>query len=78
MVTEAMKELANIEASVKRLLTQVENSSIEPELKDRILEDLKEVGFEVHHLAPVETIEAGENIQSYWNELASGATDYRG
>lgn len=50
----ARRQLKNIEASLKRLLTQVENSSIENATKCPLVADLEEMLDEIHHLAPVE------------------------
>ncbi len=52
-VQGAQKQLSNIEASLTRAINQIRGSCIEVEIKKRMVEDLNEVAFEVHHLAPV-------------------------
>lgn len=51
-VIEAEAELKNIEASLKRLLTQVENSCIATSTKSALVANLEEIATEVHHLVP--------------------------
>jgi len=51
-IREAEKQLRNIEASMERLLTQIENSCIETSTKCALIADLKEMLFEIHHLVP--------------------------
>lgn len=50
---EAEAQLKNIEASLKGVLTQVENSCIETSTKSALVADLEEVATEVHHLVPL-------------------------
>ena len=52
-IEEAQKELANIEKSLKGLITQIENSCIATTEKSSIVADLEEFLTEIHHLAPV-------------------------
>ena len=54
---EAQKQLKNIETSLNRVINQVRASCIELETKQRMVEDLTEMAFEVHHLTPVEQVE---------------------
>lgn len=51
-ISEAEAQLKNIEASLKRVLTQVEGSCIADDLKNRMEDELREMLFEVHHLVP--------------------------
>lgn len=52
LLTEAERQLRNIEASLKRVLTQIENSCIETSTKCALVADLEEIATEVHHLVP--------------------------
>ena len=54
-VQDAEKQLGNIEASLNRVINQIRESCIEVEIKKRMLEDLNEMAFEVHHLTAFET-----------------------
>lgn len=51
-IEEAQEELKNIEASLKRAITQIENSSIETSMKSSFVADLGEIASDIHHLAP--------------------------
>ncbi len=51
-VIEAEAQLKNIEASFKRILTQVGNSCIATSTKSALVADLEEMATEVHHLVP--------------------------
>jgi len=51
---QAESQLGNIEASLKRVITQIENSSIDTSTKCGFVADLEEILTEVHHLVPVE------------------------
>jgi len=53
LLDEAEEQLRKIESSLKRVLTQVENSSIETSTKSALVADLEEILTEVHHLVPV-------------------------
>jgi len=51
--TEAMNQLKKVEASLKRAITQIENSSIETSMKSSFVADLEEILADVHHLVPI-------------------------
>lgn len=53
-IEQAQKELKNIETSLNRVINQVRSSCIELEIKKRMVDELTEMAFEVHHLTPVE------------------------
>lgn len=52
-VNEAVHELECINVSFNRLISQVEKSHIDNNLKEKYAEELKEMAFEIHHLAPI-------------------------
>lgn len=52
-VNEAVHELERINVSFNRLISQVEKSHIDNNLKEKYAEELKEMAFEIHHLAPI-------------------------
>lgn len=52
-IAEASKELTNIKASLTRAINQITASCIDEEIKQRFLEDLSEIAFEIHHMAPI-------------------------
>jgi hypothetical protein len=49
---DAQKQLHDIEASLNRTINQIRGSCIETDTKQRMVEDLNETAFEVHHLTP--------------------------
>ena len=53
-VYDAEKQLRNIEASLTRAINQIRSSCINLPDKQRFVEDLNEVAFEIHHLTPVD------------------------
>jgi len=57
-VAEAEKQLRGIEASLKRVDTQIRASCIEESIRSRFLGDLNEMMFEVHHMTAFERVDA--------------------
>ena len=53
-VQDVEKQLRDIESSLKRVLTQIENSNIDTEIKCGFVADIEEILTEVHHLVPVQ------------------------
>lgn len=53
-VYDAEKQLRNIEASLTRAINQIRSSCINLPDKQRFVEDLNEIAFEIHHLTPVD------------------------
>ena len=51
-VSDAEKQLKNIEASLTRAINQIRSSCINLPDKQRFVEDLNEIAFEIHHLTP--------------------------
>ena len=51
-VQEAERQLRNIEASLTRTINQIRSSCINLPDKQRFVEDLNEIAFEIHHLTP--------------------------
>ena len=52
-VQEAERQLRNIEASLTRAINQIRSSCINLLDKQRFVEDLNEIAFEIHHLTPI-------------------------
>ena len=52
-VYDAEKQLRNIEASLTRAINQIRSSCINLLDKQRFVEDLNEIAFEIHHLTPI-------------------------
>ena len=54
--TMVERELRNIESSFNRVINQIDKSCIDIEIKERMLEELRESAFEIHHLVPVKKL----------------------